>query len=145
MSKIKKTVRDDRRTTGLIELATTLKPVDFNSRTFHVTFACRNSKILAIDVNKPHHTQPYNLHLDYVDDEEKNISNLVWTHSELHCWIKLGTPMDCSKLDFYVIRIDNNNTPAMSKPCRGCRSLFSQIRYRRVYYTINKKGDFELL
>lgn len=59
-------------------------------------------------------------------------------HSELSAIIKLGLS-DCSHLTIVNIRIDNNNNPAISKPCVNCRKILEQVGYKNLYYFDGKK------
>lgn len=123
----------------LIDLARALKPRDFTGRCWHVTFAFNKSRLLAVGWNKPNHTHPRNLRLDYIKNG-RHLGTTIGLHSELACFLRLGRE-DCSSIDFYNVRIDRNGNPNMSFPCRGCLSLFHQIGARQVFAT-DKNGDF---
>lgn len=130
-------------TNRIIELAKVLKPNNWCKQCFHVTFAYNKNRPLAIAFNKPQCTHPINLRYNYKDKEGKPKNKLIGLHSEMAAMLRLGME-DCSHIDFYVVRIDNNGKPNMSKPCSGCMSVFNQVGYKNIYYT-NRKGQFEKL
>lgn len=128
----------------LIETALALK-ADSNctERCFHVTYIFEKSKMLAVGMNNSK-THPRNLRLAHYDSVEKcHYGATVGCHSELRAILNLGKK-DCSKFDFYNVRIDMNGKANMSAPCKGCKSLLSQVGYKSVYYT-NKDGIFQKL
>jgi deoxycytidylate deaminase len=125
----------------LVNIAKALKPNNKNLPTFHVTFAYKKNKLLAIGMNS-RKTHPRTLKYNYTDTDGKNRNHLVTVHSELSVIIKLGLE-DCSCINFYVLRIDNNNKLNYSKPCSGCQDLFMQVGYRSVHYS-TKSGFVKL-
>lgn len=129
------------KTNKLVDIAKALKPNNKELSSFHVTFAYNKKRLLKIGVNSKK-THPRNLRYNYLDRKGKNRSHLVTIHSELSVIIKLGLE-DCSHIDFYVLRIDNNNRLNYSKPCSGCQDLFNQVGYRNIYYS-TKKGFTKL-
>lgn len=129
------------KTDRLVEIAKALKPANKDLSSFHVTFAYNKKRLLAIGMNS-RKTHPRNLRYNYLDRKGRNRSHLVTIHSELSAVIKLGLE-DCNHIDFYVLRIDNNNQLNYSKPCTGCIDLFQQVGYRNVYYS-TKKGFIKL-
>jgi hypothetical protein len=128
-------------TNKLIEIAKALKPISWKQQCFHVTIACCKGRPLAIATNKPKCTHPKNLMYDYKDQYGKPKNKMIGLHSELAAILRLGRD-DCRDISFYVLRIDNNGNPNMSKPCSGCMSVFNQIGYKNIYYT-NRNGQFE--
>ena len=125
----------------LIEIAKSLKPLSWKSHSFHVTFAFNKNHLLSTGLNKPMCSHPINLKYDYRDRDNKPRNSVIGLHSEMSALLRLGRE-DCSDISFYVLRIDNNGKPNMSKPCGGCMSAFRQIGFKNIYYT-NKRGEFE--
>ena len=52
--------------------------------------------------------------------------------------IKMGN-MDCSNLTFANVRIDNNNQVAISKPCRNCEKLLTDIGFKTLWFYNGKE------
>lgn len=55
-------------------------------------------------------------------------------HSEISAILKLGKE-DCSDIEFFNIRIDNNGNIASSKPCANCMNMLRTMGFKRIYYT----------
>lgn len=49
-----------------------------------------------------------------------------WTYAE---------PLDLSEYTMYVVRLDAQNYPAMSRPCPGCWEILAGYNIRDVYYS----------
>ena len=129
------------KTDKLLEIARALKENNSELSSFHVTFAYNKKRLLKIGINSKK-THPRNLRYNYLDRKGRSRRHLVTIHSELAVIIKLGLE-DCSHIDFYVLRIDNNNNLNYSKPCSGCQDLFNQVGYKNIYYS-TKKGFSKL-
>lgn len=117
-----------------VEIARALKPNNQTGQFFHVTFACHKRKTLAIGINNYRKVNVVNRWGEYLPlkstSTEKYIAGI---HSEISALIKMGLE-DCSDLDFYNVRIGNNNQVGMSKPCRNCQRVLKQIGYKNLYY-----------
>jgi hypothetical protein len=124
----------------LIDIAIAMHP-HFEHRFFHVTFALRKQRVVAIGVNKQDHTHPMTLRFGY---RRRNDPGVVGVHSELSCILRLGQE-DCSDTTFVNIRLNRSNGLALSAPCRGCQNLFKQVGFRRIFYSSGIIGtsDFE--
>jgi deoxycytidylate deaminase len=55
-------------------------------------------------------------------------------HSEISAILKLGKE-DCSDIEFFNIRIDNNGNIVSSKPCANCMNMLRTMGFKRIYYT----------
>ena len=118
----------------MIELTKSLMPNNYSYKSFHTTFALYKKKIIKIGINKPKHTHPFNLQFDYLDRQQNNISHEVGLHSELSCFLKLGSE-DTSNLTFVNVRVDKNNELNYSKPCHGCQQALKLFGFKKMYYS----------
>ena len=108
----------------------------------HYSFIFENKKLLSIGINSPK-THPLNLKYNYINNQKKNISEVVGTHSELSAVIKLGLD-DCSGLILVNTRINRNNKLDYSFPCSGCIDMIKQLNFEKVVYS-NKDEKFSTL
>ena len=117
-----------------VEIARVLKPNNQTGQFFHVTFICHKRKTLAIGINNYHKVNIPNRWGDYLPSKNDGpVRYIAGVHSEISALIKLGLE-DCSDLDFYNIRIGNNNQIGMSKPCKNCQRVLKQIGFKNLYY-----------
>ena len=124
-----------RRIKRYVEIARALKSNNQTGQFFHVTFINRKSKTLAIGINN------YKKNIDPKRWGRYNPTKTSRTpdyhpciHSEISALIKLGKE-DCSELDFYNIRIGNNNGEVMvSRPCINCQRVLNQVGFKNIYY-----------
>lgn len=124
-----------RRIKRYVEIARALKPNNQTGQFFHVTFICKNRKILSIGINN------YRKNLDAKRWGEYRPLKTTRTpdyhpgiHSEISALIKLGRE-DCSDLDFYNVRIGNNHGEIMiSRPCLNCQRVLNQVGFKNIYY-----------
>lgn len=116
-----------------IEISKALFRDRTNIRTFHVTFAIRKNKILAIGTNSSK-THPLSIQCNYGHD--------VGIHSELDAILKLDKINNAKRITFVNVRLKKDKTVANSKPCRGCQKLLRRVGYRQLLYT-NDSGEFE--
>jgi hypothetical protein len=86
-------------------------------------------------------THPLNLKYNYVNKDNKSISDIVGTHSELNAVIRLGEE-DCSRLTLINTRINRNNVLDYSAPCSGCSDMIKQLNFKNVYFS-NVQGKFD--
>jgi deoxycytidylate deaminase len=125
-----------------IEIARALKPRHQSGRSFHLTCIFDKSKLLAMGFNN--YAKEHPRHKFGVYSATKPGSNYVsGIHSEISSIIRLGEE-DCSRYTFLNIRLDNNNNPALAKPCPNCfRVLRNQVGFKRIYYTTS--DSFEVI
>ena len=94
---------------------------------FHTTFMIRKNKIVAMGINNPHKTHPYNLKYPY-SSEFKGI------HSELAAIIHYGSEV-CEDIIFLNLKIGKTGKLFLSKPCLGCQSLLKQVGFKKMFYS----------
>lgn len=109
-----------------------MTPLKYEMRSFHVTFALKKGKIIAIACNKQK-THPITIKYNYVGQ--------VNVHSELSAIIKLGRE-NCSELTFVNVRIKKDGTIGNSKPCPGCSDLLRQVGFKNLFFT-DSNGKFQ--
>jgi len=103
----------------------------------HCTFVFDKRRLVAIGTNKLK-TSPKNLKYRYTDKQSgRSISSEVMLHSELDSVVKLGERNDYDSLVFVNTRINKHGNLSMAKPCSGCAHMFSQIGYKKLYYSTN--------
>lgn len=106
----------------------------------HFSFILDRNRIISIGMNSTK-THPLNLKYNYVNKDNKSISDIVGTHAELNAVIKLGEE-DCSKLTLINTRINRNNMLDYSCPCSGCSDMIKQLNFKNVYFS-NAQGKFD--
>jgi deoxycytidylate deaminase len=106
----------------------------------HFSFILDRNRIISIGMNSTK-THPLNLKYNYVNKDNKSISDIVGTHSELNAVIRLGEE-DCSRLTLINTRINRNNMLDYSAPCSGCSDMIKQLNFKNVYFS-NVQGKFE--
>lgn len=124
-----------------INIAKALKGNKQTGRMFHITVAVKKKKVLAIGINN----------YDRIVDKTRFGKYKVYgpdsykpcLHSEISALLKMGKE-DCSDIEFFNIRIDNNNYIAPSKPCKNCMNLFESVGYKKIFY-INHQGKFKVI
>lgn len=124
-----------------IDIAKALKCHKQTGRSFHVTFAVQKKKVLAIGINNYDRVVSkikYGQYKIYGPESYKPC-----LHSEISVILKLGRE-DCSNIEFYNIRIDNNNEIASSKPCNNCMNMFNILGFKKIYY-INNQGKIKII
>jgi deoxycytidylate deaminase len=106
----------------------------------HFSFILDRNRIISIGMNSTK-THPLNLKYNYVNKDNKSISDIVGTHSELNAVIRLGEE-DCSRLTLINSRINRNNMLDYSAPCSGCSDMIKQLNFKNVYFS-NAQGKFD--
>jgi len=106
----------------------------------HFSFILDRNRIISIGMNSTK-THPLNLKYNYVNKDNKSISDIVGTHSELNAVIRLGEE-DCSRLTLINTRINRNNVLDYSAPCSGCSDMIKQLNFKNVYFS-NVQGKFD--
>jgi|LakMenE18May11ns_1017448.scaffolds.fasta_scaffold9956071_2 hypothetical protein len=122
----------------LEEITRALKPTKQTGKCFHTTFAFKGNKMLAIGYNNYNKLHPHHKFGVYEPTKDLNSNYTAGIHSEISCLIKLGVE-DCSDITFVNVRIDNNDKPAISKPCANCECILEQVGNRKVWFF---DGDF---
>ena len=107
--------------------------VTSNGRTFNCTFAVKKGKVLAIGVNnyrrQVRYMKQFKTDVRYYGEDNYQMS----LHGEISCLLKLGYE-DCSDIDFFSIRIDNNNHCRCSQPCKNCERILRMVGFNHIYY-----------
>lgn len=116
----------------LENIASAMKPLHQDGRSFHVTFAYNGSKLLTIGTNQYSKSHKYHKFGHYVSRYHEGFYQ-SGIHSEVMAITKLGLD-DYRNITFVNIRIDNNNKCAISKPCKNCERILSEFGYRYLYY-----------
>jgi len=106
----------------------------------HFSFILDRNRIISIGMNSTK-THPLNLKYNYVNKDNKSISDIVGTHAELNAVIRLGEE-DCSRLTLINTRINRNNMLDYSAPCSGCSDMIKQLNFKNVYFS-NVQGKFD--
>jgi deoxycytidylate deaminase len=106
----------------------------------HFSFILDRNRIISIGMNSTK-THPLNLKYNYVNKDNKSISDIVGTHAELNAVIRLGEE-DCSRLTLINSRINRNNMLDYSAPCSGCSDMIKQLNFKNVYFS-NAQGKFD--
>ena len=106
----------------------------------HFSFILDRNRIISIGMNSTK-THPLNLKYNYVNKDNKSISDIVGTHAELNAVIRLGEE-DCSKLTLINTRINRNNMLDYSAPCSGCSDMIKQLNFKNVYFS-NAQSKFD--
>lgn len=128
-----------RRIEHYVEIARALKPTNQTGQFFHTTFICKKRKILAIGINNYNKTIDTRKWGEYKPNKALNTESYrPGIHSEISALIKLGRE-DCSDLDFYNIRIGNNDEIMVSRPCPNCQRVLEQVGFKNVYYYDERK------
>lgn len=122
----------------LEEITKALKPTKQTGKCFHTTFAFKGNKMLAIGYNNYNKLHPHHKFGVYEPTKDINSNYTAGIHSEISCLIKLGIE-DCDDVTFVNIRIDNNDKPAISKPCANCECILDQIGHKKIWFFDGEK------
>lgn len=101
----------------------------------HFSFILRNSKVLAVGVNRPFKTHPL---------AKLNNYRFESIHSEIDSVIKVRHKVDLSKCTMVNIRLSSDSIKAKrpilraSKPCFRCHDILLSLGFRKVFYTTNE-------
>jgi hypothetical protein len=117
----------------LEEIASSLKRDNQTGQSFHVTFVYRGNKLIKIGQNNYRKQHRSNKYGDYHPYKNKNAGYVPGIHSEIDSLIRLGTN-DCFDYGFVNIRIGNDGTPKISKPCVNCMRVLKQTGYKYLWY-----------
>ena len=117
-----------------VEIARALKPSNQTGQYFHTTFIYRKRKALAIGINNYNKINLASRWGEYLPCKNDGPTRYIaGIHSEISALIKNGLE-DCSDLDFFNVRIGNNNQIGMSKPCKNCQRVLKQVGFKNLYY-----------
>lgn len=126
-----------------IEITKCLKKDKSTGHSFHTTFIFDKGKLLSIgfnNYNKLHRSTKFGKYKGTKANPDQYIAGL---HSEIDSIIKLGR-IDCSRLTFINIRIDNNERPNMSKPCENCFRVLQGLGFKQIYY-LDSLGNTQII
>lgn len=116
----------------LEDITRALKTSKQSGKSFHTCFVYHGSKLINISTNNYGKLHPY--HKWSVYESTRVGSNYqAGIHAELKTLISLGLE-DCSHLTFVNIRINNQNLPALSKPCKNCERILRSINIKSIWY-----------
>lgn len=117
-----------------VEIARALKSSNQTGQYFHTTFIFRKRKALAIGINNYNKINLASRWGEYLPCKNDGPTRYIaGIHSEISALIKNGLE-DCSDLDFFNVRIGNNNQIGMSKPCKNCQRVLKQVGFKNLYY-----------
>lgn len=121
-----------------LALSKALKPVYQTGRSFHMAFAFYKGKLLASACNN--YLKSSKISAKYKKDNA--VQYTACNHAEFNLIrkIKATTNIPYSKITILVIRIDNNNQVADSKPCDNCMNHLDLKKFKSVYFT-NQFGE----
>lgn len=119
----------------LEEIAYALVPNDrheTHTQFFHVAAVFKKNQIYSIGTNG-YKTHPMAARYGHHNSQ---------VHAELAAIIKFGDT-NLKGYDLAVLRINRKNELAMSKPCRHCQKLLTDVDLKRIFYTRND-GKWEI-
>ena len=117
----------------LEETAKAMKPIFQTGKSFHVTFVFKKNKFICAATNNYNKQHPYHRFGEYKATKSNSPNYQSGLHSEVAALIKLGKE-DCSEFKFVNIRINNENEPAQSKPCKNCQKVLDQVGYKEIWF-----------
>lgn len=106
----------------------------------------RNNKIISVGYN---HRKSHPFQAKYA----KN-SHSIFLHAEVHAIKNALRNMevdDLSKCELYVARVKKTGPRSkvwvwgLAKPCSGCQRAITEFGFKRVVYTTNENGNYEVL
>lgn len=111
------------------EISKALKPSLQTFRSFHTSIIWNSNKIISIGYNT-NKTHPKSLDFNY-----------PWAsfgvHAELMSVLR-GRLENYKGFSIYIVRTDNNNETALSKPCEFCSKLIKLMQFEEIFYS----GEF---
>lgn len=117
-----------------VEITRALKSHNQTGQYFHATFIFKKRKTLAIGINNYNKVNLVSRWGEYLPCKNDGPTRYIaGIHSEISALIKNGLE-DSSDLDFFNVRIGNNNQIGMSKPCKNCQRVLKQIGFKNLYY-----------
>lgn len=99
-----------------------------NTKQNHIAIITRRNKTISIGYNKSR-THPMTQKYSY--SPRNHIC------AELDAVLSAPIDTDFSKCNITVIRIRSNGTLALSKPCKGCSHMLTQLGFKNIYYSNN--------
>ena len=127
----------------LVDIARAMKPLDHGGKSFHVSFAVQQGKVIGIGTNNYHKVHPYHRFGKYkaVKVSYSSQDYKPCLHSEAHLAIKLGRDT-WSGLEIVNVRISSLGKLTSARPCINCDELIIEpLDPKRVYYSTNE-GTF---
>lgn len=88
------------------------------------------SRILGMGINSIRN-EPY-----IFDDQSPIKFGLISEHAEIMA-LRMAKGSDVTGATIYVSRVDRNDMPALSKPCKNCEKALREAGIRKVVYTSN--------
>lgn len=130
-------------------LHTLAKTAEANDNSQNVKFASaivRNNKIVSIGFNRKK-SDPLQARFG------KN-SEAIYLHAEIHAIknaLRELTVEELAKTDIYIARVkrpkkdSNHYVWGLAKPCCGCERAIKEFGIRRVIYTTDEHGQYEVM
>lgn len=118
----------------LIEIARGLAETKRTGSSFHVSFAVRGKRIIAVSINQ------YKSHPSTAHYKSRSGDYFPTLHSETALVLALRNYH--KKCDIYIVRVMKSGKAGMSKPCVNCMELMN--RFDNIFYT-DKEGMFKKL
>lgn len=115
----------------LESITSALKLTHQTGRSFHATFVYHGNKLLCIAHNDYSKLHPYHKYGKYIGKYDGTYQSGI--HGECRAIIKMGLN-DCNHLTFVNVRVSNNGTPSISKPCVNCQRLLDSVGYKAIWY-----------
>jgi len=125
----------------LVEISRALKDEKQTGRAFHVTFALRKNRIIALGCND--YTKTHPLTINYQNRFNNSFKYISGIHSESRIISRLKMD-DLSDFTFVNIRIMNDGNLGMSAPCVNCHQLLLTYNANKLFYS-NTLGGFSKL
>ena len=119
----------------IIKLSRDRKKNEQCTKSFHIAWIFRKNKVISVASNRLK-SHPKKNQYNY-----KKFSTGVC--AELRAVLKARRD-DFSGCKIIILRIDNNNELAYSRPCIGCIDMIQKLDFSRAFYS-NSKGGFESL
>lgn len=118
----------------LVEISKAMKGRRQTGMRFHTTFFLKKRKIVCVgwnDYTKNHLSHKfgeYKAHKTFTETYKPSI------HSECAAIIKFGET-DLSGYEVCNVRIDNNGSLSLSKPCSNCAKLLSSLSPKKIFFS----------
>jgi cytidine deaminase len=114
------------RVNKIIKIARALKPLQQHFRSFHLAAIYKKNQLISIGTNTQK-THPKTIEYGYPFPAES-------VHAECLAVIR-GRLEDYSGYDLIVVRINNRNELALSKPCKYCQHLLNKMNFNSIIYS----------
>jgi len=127
------------RVNRVIEIARALKPAKQTGRSFHCTAVYDKGKLVTVGYNDYTRAHPKHKYGEYKPCKFPTNNYKPCLHSEASALIRGGIE-NGEDYTFINVRINNDNSVGMAKPCPNCFKLIQSIGFKKLIYT-DLKGE----